>query len=71
MFSKRSVEVDGPDSRPVRTSDRLKSRPKHHSRSIMYYTPSIMRKKKKAKTRASASQIVKLIHEKGTPKANV
>ncbi|KAH6834107.1 cell division cycle protein 48-related / CDC48-like protein [Perilla frutescens var. hirtella] len=72
MFSKRSVEEDGADSRPVRTSDRLKSRSKYN-RSILYYaSPSIMRsKKKKAKTRASASVIAKkYLHPNRTSKTN-
>ena len=60
MFSKGSVVVDEPDSRPVRTSDRLKSRTRHHNHR-MYYTPSIVMRsqKRKPKKRASSSHLAK------------
>ncbi|XP_057793418.1 ATPase family AAA domain-containing protein At1g05910-like isoform X1 [Salvia miltiorrhiza] len=72
MFSKGSVVVDGPDSRPVRTSDRLKSRTRHHNRR-MYYTPNIVMRsqKKKPKKRASSSHLAKIFQkERTSSKAN-
>ncbi|XP_051138999.1 ATPase family AAA domain-containing protein At1g05910 isoform X3 [Andrographis paniculata] len=72
MYPKRSVEGDGPDSRPVRTSDRLRSRPKFYNRPYLYYTPgTIMRsKRKKTKTRTAAAQIAKMFRQKRSSKAN-
>ncbi|KAL0314189.1 UNVERIFIED_CONTAM: ATPase family AAA domain-containing protein [Sesamum angustifolium] len=71
MYSKRSVEGDGSDSRPVRTSDRLRSRPKFYNRPYLYYTPTIIRsKRKKTKTRTAAAQIAKMLREKRSSKAN-
>ncbi|KZV40898.1 ATPase family AAA domain-containing protein [Dorcoceras hygrometricum] len=59
MYSKRS-QGDGPDSRPVRTSDRLKSRPKFCGHQYFYYSPARMRtKRKNSKTRTAAAQIAK------------
>lgn len=75
MYSKRSVEEDGPDSRPVRTSDRLKSRTKFHNRSTynIYYPPNLIRSnRKKTKTRTAAAEIAKrMLHKKRTSKSNV
>lgn len=73
MFSKGSVVGDGPDSRPVRTSDRLKSRPKFHSRRL-HYTPTIVirSQKKKPKKRPSSSQVLKMLRQRNrTPKSKV
>ncbi|KAL8059845.1 hypothetical protein ABFX02_03G113400 [Erythranthe guttata] len=71
MYSKRSGEGDEPDSRPVRTSDRLRSRPKFYNRPYLYYSPTIIRsKRKKTKTRTAAAQIVKMLHQNRTSKAN-
>ncbi|KAL0360102.1 UNVERIFIED_CONTAM: ATPase family AAA domain-containing protein [Sesamum radiatum] len=71
MYPKRSVEGDGSDSRPVRTSDRLRSRPKFYNRPYLYYTPTIIRsKRKKTKTRTAAAQIAKMLREKRSSKAN-
>ncbi|KAL1533797.1 ATPase family AAA domain-containing protein-like protein [Salvia divinorum] len=71
MFSKGSVVVDGPDSRPVRTSDRLKSRPRHHNRR-MYYTPNIVMRsqKKKSKKRASSTHLAKFFQQERNSKEN-
>jgi len=48
---------------PVRTSDRLRQRPKYYGRGYMYYKPA-MRKKVKSKKRTTASQIVKKLLRK-------
>ncbi|XP_042036816.1 ATPase family AAA domain-containing protein At1g05910-like [Salvia splendens] len=71
MFSKGSVVEDGPDSRPVRTSDRLKSRPRHHNRH-MYYTPNIVMRsqKKKPKKRASSAHLAKFFQKERNAKEN-
>ncbi|KAL6512111.1 hypothetical protein OROGR_021708 [Orobanche gracilis] len=70
MYSKRSVEGDGLDSRAVRTSDRLKSRPKF--RSYLHYTPTtiIRSTKKKSKTRTAAAQIARMLRKEGLSKTN-
>ena len=68
MYSKRSGQGDGPVSRPVRTSDRLRRRPKVYSRSYLYYTPTIIRpKRRKTKTRTAASQIAKMLRPGNRP----
>ncbi|XP_062107799.1 ATPase family AAA domain-containing protein At1g05910 isoform X2 [Humulus lupulus] len=63
MHSKRSGQSDEPDSRPVRSSDRLKRRPKLYGRAYLFYTPTnIIRKRKtKTKTRTAASRIAKML----------
>lgn len=62
MYSKRSVEGDGPDSRPVRTSDRLRRRPKSYGRPYFYYSPTMIRpKRRKTKSRTAAAQIAKML----------
>ncbi|KAG4149218.1 hypothetical protein ERO13_D05G327400v2 [Gossypium hirsutum] len=62
MYSKRSGQGDGPVSGPVRTSDRLRRRPKVYGRTYLYYTPTIIRtKKSKTKTRTAASRIAKML----------
>ncbi|KAI8003820.1 ATPase family AAA domain-containing protein [Camellia lanceoleosa] len=43
MYSKRSGEGVGPVSKPVRTSDRLRRRPKIYGRPYLYYAPAIIR----------------------------
>ncbi|XP_057498909.1 ATPase family AAA domain-containing protein At1g05910-like [Actinidia eriantha] len=68
MYSKRSGQGDGPVSRPVRTSDRLRRRPKVYGRSYLYYTPTIIRpKRRKTKTRTAASQIAKMLRPGNRP----
>ncbi|KAK6914572.1 AAA ATPase, AAA+ lid domain [Dillenia turbinata] len=68
MYSKQSGQGDGPVSGPVRTSDRLKGRPKIYGRAFFYYTPSLIRtKKSKTKTRTAASQIARLLRTKNRP----
>ncbi|KAK4794117.1 hypothetical protein SAY86_012111 [Trapa natans] len=60
MYSKGSSQGDGSIPGSVRTSDRLRSRPKIYGRTYLYYGPSIIRpKKSKTKTRTAASQIAK------------
>ncbi|XP_068647706.1 ATPase family AAA domain-containing protein At1g05910-like [Aristolochia californica] len=59
MDSKPSVQGDGPGTRPVRTSDRLRRRPTIFGRPYLYY-PTI-RKKPKSKKRTAASQIAKML----------
>uniref|UniRef100_A0A0D9XFM1 Bromo domain-containing protein n=1 Tax=Leersia perrieri TaxID=77586 RepID=A0A0D9XFM1_9ORYZ len=53
---------------PVRTSDRLRKRPKYFGRNYMYYNPAI-RKKMKSKKRAAASQIAKKLLRKSAVRA--
>ncbi|KAG2644575.1 hypothetical protein PVAP13_2KG373700 [Panicum virgatum] len=48
---------------PLRTSDRLRQRPKYYARGYMYYKPA-MRKKVKSKKRTAASQIAKKLLRK-------
>lgn len=68
MHSKRSGQGDGSVSMPVRTSDRLRRRPKGYGRPYMYYTPTIMRpKRSKTKTRTAASQIAKMLRPGNRP----
>ncbi|KAJ6734261.1 hypothetical protein OIU79_001505 [Salix purpurea] len=71
MYTKRSGQGDGPVARPVRTSDRLRRRPKVFSRTYLYYTPSIIRPRKgKTKTRTAASRIAKMLGNRGVRAAN-
>lgn len=68
MYPKRSAEDDGAVSRAVRTSDRLRSRPKVYGRPYLYYTPTIIRpKRRKTKTRTAASQIAKMLRPGNRP----
>ncbi|XP_062193339.1 ATPase family AAA domain-containing protein At1g05910-like isoform X1 [Phragmites australis] len=53
---------------PVRTSDRLRQRPKYYARGYMYYKPG-MRKKVKSKKRTAASQIAKKLLRKPAARA--
>lgn len=70
MYSKL-VEGGGNVPSPVRTSDRLRRRPKGY-RKFVYYGASIMRpKKNKPKARASASKIARLLRPGRKPKASV
>lgn len=68
MYSKQG---DGPDSMPVRTSDRLRRRPKTYGRPYMFYTPTLRRppKRSKTKTRTAASQIAKMLSSGNQPRA--
>lgn len=75
MYPKRSGRDDGPASGPVRTSDRLRRRPKMFGRPYMYYSQNILRPKRtKTKTRTAASQIAKMLRPGNqsmrTPKNN-
>ncbi|KAF9663237.1 hypothetical protein SADUNF_Sadunf17G0017500 [Salix dunnii] len=71
MYTKRSGQGDGPVARPVRTSDRLRRRPKVFSRTYLYYTPSIIRPRKgKTKTRTAASRIAKMLGNRVVRAAN-
>lgn len=69
MYPKRSGgQDDGPDSRPVRTSGRLRRRPKAYGRAFLYYTPTIIRtKKSNTKTRRAACQIAKMLRPGNRP----
>ncbi|XP_052207689.1 ATPase family AAA domain-containing protein At1g05910 [Diospyros lotus] len=68
MYSKRSGQSDGPVPGPVRTSDRLRRRPKIYARPYLYYAPSIIRpKRSKTKTRTAASQIAKMLRPGNRP----
>ncbi|PON38472.1 Spastin [Trema orientale] len=70
MHPKRSGQSDEPDSRPVRSSDRLRRRPKLYGRAYLYYTPTnIIRKRKtKTKTRTAASRIAKMLSPGSRPR---
>ncbi|XP_027356349.1 ATPase family AAA domain-containing protein At1g05910 isoform X2 [Abrus precatorius] len=63
MYPKRSGSgQDGPVSRQVRTSDRIKTRSNIYGRSFLYYNPNLRRtRKSKIKTRTAASQIAKML----------
>lgn len=62
MHSKGSGQGDGPESRPIRTSDRLRRRPKIYGRAYLYYTPTIIRTRKgKTKSRTAASRIAQML----------
>ncbi|XP_062198444.1 ATPase family AAA domain-containing protein At1g05910-like isoform X1 [Phragmites australis] len=63
MEGKRDVSVT-----PVRTSDRLRQRPKYYARGYMYYKPA-MRKKVNSKKRTAASQIAKKLLRKPAARA--
>ncbi|XP_022761765.1 ATPase family AAA domain-containing protein At1g05910 isoform X4 [Durio zibethinus] len=68
MYTKRSGQGDGPGSRPVRTSNRLRRRPKVYGRPYLYYTPTIIRtRKSKTKTRTAASRIAKMLRSGDRP----
>ncbi|KDO47316.1 hypothetical protein CISIN_1g000973mg [Citrus sinensis] len=59
MYSKRSGQGDGSVPGPVRTSDRLRRRPKILGRTYLYYNP-IRPRKSKTKARTAASQIARM-----------
>ncbi|KAJ8755174.1 hypothetical protein K2173_018972 [Erythroxylum novogranatense] len=62
MYTRRAGQGDGPVPGPVRTSDRLRRRPKLYGRTYVYYTPTIRRSRKsKTKTRTAASRIAKML----------
>jgi ATPase family AAA domain-containing protein 2 len=54
---------------PVRTSDRLRQRPKYYARGYMFYKPP-MRKRVKSKKRTAASQIAKKLFRKPAARAS-
>ncbi|XP_068474069.1 ATPase family AAA domain-containing protein At1g05910 isoform X1 [Phaseolus vulgaris] len=61
MYPKRSGQ-DGPDSRQVRSSDRIKTRPNIYGRPYLFYNQNLRRtRKNKNKTRTAASQIAKML----------
>ncbi|KAF8057206.1 hypothetical protein N665_1263s0004 [Sinapis alba] len=55
------------DTKPVRSSDRLRRRPKLYGRSYYYYTPNLHNRKRNTKTRTAASQIAKMLHKGNKP----
>ncbi|KAK4854921.1 hypothetical protein QYF36_002497 [Acer negundo] len=57
MYPKRSGQGDGSVSGPVRSSDRLRRRPKTYTHTLLYYNP---KRKSKTKARRAASQIAKM-----------
>ncbi|CAN8295390.1 unnamed protein product [Cochlearia groenlandica] len=64
MHPKRSSQGDGSVTKPVRSSDRLRRRPKLYGRSYYYYTPNMLHNRKRnTKTRTAASQIAKMLHK--------
>lgn len=68
MYPKRSGEADRPVTRPLRSSDRLRRRPKVYGRPYLYYTPTIIRNKKsRTKTRTAASRIAKMLRSGDRP----
>ncbi|KAI4334614.1 hypothetical protein L6164_019280 [Bauhinia variegata] len=68
MYPKRSSQGDGPVSRPVRSSNRIKTKPTMYGRPYMYYNSKIRRpKKSKNKTRKAASQIAKILRPGNQP----
>ncbi|XP_044499332.1 ATPase family AAA domain-containing protein At1g05910 isoform X2 [Mangifera indica] len=61
MYSKRSGQGDGSVSGPLRTSDRLRRRPKILGRTYLYYNPKNFRgRKSKTRARTAASQIARM-----------
>ncbi|KAJ0093084.1 hypothetical protein Patl1_26342 [Pistacia atlantica] len=61
MYPKRSGQGDGSVSGPLRTSDRLRRRPKILGRTYLYYNPKNFRgRKSKTKARTAASQIARM-----------
>lgn len=68
MYPKRSGQGDGPISGPVRTSDRLRRRPKVYGRAYYYYNSNIIRpKKSNTKRRTAACHIAKMLSPGNRP----
>ncbi|MBA0612312.1 hypothetical protein Godav_012922, partial [Gossypium davidsonii] len=68
MYPKRSGQADRPVARPLRSSDRLRRRPKVYGRPYLFYTPTIIRNKKsRTKTRTAASRIAKMLRSGDRP----
>ncbi|KAF3585173.1 hypothetical protein F2Q69_00025961 [Brassica cretica] len=67
MHPKGSSQGDGSDTKPVRSSDRLRRRPKLYGRSYYYYSPNLHNRKRNTKTRTAASQIAKMLHKGNKP----
>ncbi|KAG2260275.1 hypothetical protein Bca52824_079569 [Brassica carinata] len=69
MHPKGSSQGDETDAKPVRSSDRLRRRPRLYGRSCYYYSPNMVhnRKRKNTKTRTAASQIAKMLHKGNKP----
>ncbi|CAH2038800.1 unnamed protein product [Thlaspi arvense] len=68
MHPKRSSQGDESLTKPVRSSDRLRRRPKLYGRSYYYYSPNILHNRKRnTKTRTAASQIAKMLHKGNHP----
>lgn len=68
MYPKRSSQADEDDPRPVRTSDRLRRRPKPYGngRPFLYYMEP---RRGKAKKKTAASQIAKMLGNRPVRKA--
>ena len=49
---------------PVRSSDRLRQRPKYYGRGYLYYSPNMRNKMNSNKKRTAASQIAKKLLRK-------
>ncbi|EPS71183.1 hypothetical protein M569_03576, partial [Genlisea aurea] len=77
MYAKKSIKMNGTDSRPVRTSDRLKTSRKVYGRgrstSYLYYgSRRIMgSKRKKVNKKTDAARIANMLHQNGKSKSNV
>uniref|UniRef100_M4EUG7 Bromo domain-containing protein n=1 Tax=Brassica campestris TaxID=3711 RepID=M4EUG7_BRACM len=69
MLPKGLSQGDETDAKPVRSSDRLRRRPRLYGRSCYYYSPNMVhnRKRKNTKTRTAASQIAKMLHKGNKP----
>ena len=69
MLPKGSSQGDETDAKPVRSSDRLRRRPRLYGRSCYYYSPNMVhnRKRKNTKTRTAASQIAQMLHKGNKP----
>ncbi|KAF7805356.1 ATPase family AAA domain-containing protein [Senna tora] len=68
MYPKRSSKGDGPVSRPVRTSDRIRSRPNVYGPPYLCYNANLKHSRRsKNKTRIAAAQIAKMLHPKKRP----
>ncbi|XP_048599426.1 ATPase family AAA domain-containing protein At1g05910 isoform X1 [Brassica napus] len=67
MHPKGSSQGDGSDTKAVRSSDRLRRRPKLYGRSYYYYSPNLHNRKRNTKTRTAASQIAKMLHKGNKP----
>lgn len=71
MYPKRSSQADEDDPRPVRTSDRLRRRPKPYGngRPFLYYMDTRRGKSGKTKRKTAASHIAKMLGNRPVRKA--